>query len=310
MAYAASGWLAAFIGPNGALTCDPGKVEALVSAWRVAPADIRSRIRMSRHFSPWLDRLRRESSREEARAAFLADVKDGAASFDVLRHPLLPYQREGMLHLAFGERTLLADEMGLGKTVQAIAACELLARRKGIERVLVVCPASLKAEWEEQIARFTDRPARSVFGARPARLAAYREPSFFTIVNYEQVLGDAQDMNEILRPDVVVLDEAQRIKNWQIKTARRVKSLRSPYAFVLTGTPVENRIDELYSIVQYLDPELVGPLFRFNRDFYELDERGRPVAYKNLAELRRRLQPVMLRRRKCGCRSRSCRAAR
>ena len=68
---------------------------------------------------------------------------------------------------------------------------------------------------------------------------------------------------------------------------------------MLTGTPVENRIDELYSIVQYLDPELVGPLFRFNRDFYELDERGRPVDYQNLAELRARLQPVMLRRRKC-----------
>ena len=83
------------------------------------------------------------------------------ATFDLLRHPLLPYQRDGMLHLAFGERALLADEMGLGKTIQAIAACELLARRKGIERVLVVCPASLKAEWEEQIARFADRPARS-----------------------------------------------------------------------------------------------------------------------------------------------------
>ena len=297
-ANAVSAWLASFIEPDGTLACDPSKVEALVSAWRVAPADIRRRIRVSRHFTPWLDRLRRERSREEARAAFLAEVKDGAASFDLLHHPLLPYQREGMLHLAFGERTLLADEMGLGKTVQAIAACELLARRKGIERVLVVCPASLKAEWEEQIARFTDRPARSVFGARPARLAAYREPTFFTIVNYEQVLGDAPDINEILHPDVVVLDEAQRIKNWQIKTARRVKSLRSPYAFVLTGTPVENRIDELYSIVQYLDPELVGPLFRFNREFYALDERGRPVDYKNLAELRRRLQPVMLRRRK------------
>lgn len=238
-----------------------------------------------------VDRLRRERSRKEARTTFLAEVTDGAASFDLLHYPLLPYQRDGMLHLAFGERALLADEMGLGKTVQAIAACELLARRKGIERVLVVCPASLKAEWEEQIARFTDRPARSVFGARPARLSGHREPTFFTIVNYEQVLGDAADLNEILYPDVVVLDEAQRIKNWQIKTARRVKSLRSPYAFVLTGTPVENRIDELYSIVQYLDPELVGPLFRFNREFYELDERGRPVGYKNLAELRTGCKP-------------------
>jgi SNF2 family DNA or RNA helicase len=128
------------------------------------------------------DRQRRDRSREEARAAFLAEVRDGSASFDLLRHPLLPYQREGVLHLAFGERALLADEMGLGKTIQAIAACELLARRKDIGRVLVVCPASLKAEWEEQIARFTARATRTVFGPRAARLAAYREPTFFNIV--------------------------------------------------------------------------------------------------------------------------------
>ena len=222
----------------------------------------------------------------------------GKATFDLVKFPLLPYQREGMLHLAFGERVLLADEMGLGKTVQAIAACELLARRRGIARVLVVCPASLKAEWEEQIARFTERTARPVFGPRQHRLAAYREPVFFNIVNYEQVLSDADDINALLAPDVVVLDEAQRIKNWHTKTARRVKQLKAPYAFVLTGTPLENRIDELYSIVQYLDPELVGPLFRFNRDFYQLDERGRPVDYQNLAELRSRIAPVMLRRRK------------
>jgi hypothetical protein len=291
-------FLAPFLDPNGTLARDPARIEALISAWHATPVVVRRQVRVSRHFAPWLDRLRRERSRHEARASFLAEVEDGAATFDVLRYALLPYQREGMLHLAFGERALLADEMGLGKTIQAIAACELLARREQIGRVLVVCPASLKAEWEEQIARFTERSARSVFGSRAARLATYREPAFFNIVNYEQVLGDAPDINEILRPDVIILDEAQRIKNWQIKTARQVKSLRSLYAFVLTGTPVENRIDELYSIVQYLDPELVGPLFRFNRDFYELDERGRPVDYKNLGELRRRLQPVMLRRRK------------
>src|SRR5260370_18767344 len=117
-----------------------------------------------------------------------------------------------MMHLAFGERALLADEMGLGKTVQAIAACELLGRRKGIERVLVVCPASLKAEWEEQISRFSERSIRLVFGPRAQRLASYRDPDFFTIVNYEQVLGDADVINAIMNPDIVVLDEAQRIK--------------------------------------------------------------------------------------------------
>jgi superfamily II DNA or RNA helicase len=295
---AARNWLRPFLTPDGELDPDPEKVAALLAAWPTAPARVRRRVRVSRHFRPWLERERRRRSREEARAAFLAEVESGQASFNLVRLPLLPYQREGMLHLAFGERALLADEMGLGKTVQAIAACELLAQRKGIGRVLVVCPASLKAEWEEQIARFTDRTARSLFGPRQYRLAAYREPVFFNIVNYEQVLVDADDINTLLAPDVVVLDEAQRIKNWHTKTARRVKQLTAPYAFVLTGTPLENRIDELYSIVQYLDPELVGPLFRFNRDFYQLDERGRPVDYRNLAELRRRVAPVMLRRRK------------
>jgi superfamily II DNA or RNA helicase len=216
----------------------------------------------------------------------------------MLRHKLLPYQREGMLHLAFGERALLADDMGLGKTIQAIAACELLRRLRGIGRVLVVCPASLKGEWQEQIARFSGATTRLINGSRPARLHQYTEPAFFTVVNYEQVVIDAGEINRLVRPDVVILDEAQRIKNWHTKTARVVKSLAAPYAFVLTGTPIENRIDEIYSIVQFLDPGLLGPLFRFNRDFYELDERGRPTGYQNLDVLMRKLQPILLRRRK------------
>ena len=291
-------WLEQHFGASGMVDPDPAKVESLIESWRSAPAKIRSLIRVSRHLGPWLDRLTRQRARVEGRMAFLAEVEAGRASLDLLRLKLLAYQREGMLHLAFGERVLLADEMGLGKTVQAIAACELLARRQSIARVLIVCPASLKAEWEEQIARFAERGTKLVFGPRQQRLAAYSAPAFFTIVNYEQLLTDADDINAVLAPEVVVLDEAQRIKNWQTKTARRVKSLRSRYAFVLTGTPIENRIDELYSIVQYLDPELVGPLFRFNREFYRLDERGRPTDYQNLDELRRRVGSVMLRRRK------------
>jgi len=297
-AQAARSWLGAFLDADGALAQDPSAADALLAAWRTAAAGIRQVIRVSRHAEAWLERLKRQHSRAEARKEFVAETEAGRAEIDLLRHKLLPYQRDGMMHLAFGERALLADEMGLGKTVQAIAACELLAHRKGIDRVLVVCPASLKAEWEEQIARFTDRSTQSVFGPRAQRLAAYADPAFFTIVNYEQILPDAEDINGILTPDVVILDEAQRIKNWQTKTARRVKSLRSPFAFVLTGTPIENRIDELYSIVQYLDPELMGPLFRFNREFYKLDERGRAIDYRNLAELRRRVSPIMLRRRK------------
>lgn len=228
----------------------------------------------------------------------MKDVEAGKRTLDFLKHPLYPYQQEGMLHLAFGQRVMLADEMGLGKTVQAIAACELLRQTRKIERVLVVSPVSLKAEWEEQIAKFTTLPARTVWGPRAQRLKLYREPSFFYLTNYEQIRSDVDDIVRILAPDVVILDEAQRIKNWQTKTARAVKRLSSPHAFVLTGTPLENRIDEIYSIVQFLDPGILGPLFRFNREFYELDERGRPQGYQNLDELHRRLRTLLLRRRK------------
>jgi hypothetical protein len=226
--------------------------------------------------------------------------------------PLFPYQREGMLHLAFTERALLADEMGLGKTIQAIAACSLLHRLGKAARALVVTPASLKTEWEEQIQRFTDLGFQLVYGRRSARLKAYEMAFqstnqsanghgallFFTIVNYEQMLADALEVNQRLRPDIVVLDEAQRIKNWSTKTTQAIKRLRSRYAFVLTGTPIENRIDELYSLMGFLNPSVLGPLFRFNREYYELDDRGRPAAYRNLEKLHERIKPYMLRRRK------------
>jgi superfamily II DNA or RNA helicase len=284
---------------GGALRGDPlVRLPALARALTAAPPRVREEIRLSRHLLPWVEEQRRRAARQTARERFLDDVQAGRATLDVVQVPLYPYQHEGMLHLAFTERALLADEMGLGKTVQAIAACELLRRIRGIERVLVVSPASLKGEWEEQIARFTGLPSRIIAGPRAQRLTQYGEGAFFYLANYEQILLDGDAVQQHLAPDVIVLDEAQRIKNWQSRTARAIKRLRSPYAFVLTGTPLENRIDEIYSIVQFLDPSLLGPLFRFNREFYELDERGRPIGYRNLDELHRRLAPVLLRRRK------------
>ena len=286
------------------------------------------RLRVSRRLEDWLETRQAAVRRKRARARFEADLASGRRSLDgLLKRPLLPYQAEGVLHLAFGERALLADDMGLGKTAQAIAACALLRELHGIERVLVVSPASLKAEWEEQIAKFLhargrppgvssegsgsegsgsesatsegfEYPVTAVFGGPAARRAAYERRTFFTLCNYEQILGDGDALIATLQPDVVILDEAQRIKNWQTKTANAVKKLRSRHAFVLTGTPLENRIDEIYSIVQFLDPELLGPLFRFNREFYHLDEKGRPIGYRNLEALADRVSSVMLRRRK------------
>jgi len=255
-------------------------------------------LRISQEIDPWLESRRRSGESVRLRREYEDKVRAGSYPPYETLVPLFPYQREGMLHLAFTERALLADEMGLGKTIQAIAACALLHRLGKAERVLVITPASLKTEWEEQIQKFTRLPYQVVFGSRRQRLAAYDSAPFFTLVNYEQMLGDALDVNARLRPGIIVLDEAQRIKNWSTKTAQAVKRLQSRYAFVLTGTPIENRIDELFSIISFLDPAVFGPLFRFNREFYEFDDRGRPAEYRNLDKIHERIRPLLLRRRK------------
>ena len=224
-ANAASRLARSFLEPDGTLACDPGKVQALVSAWRVGARRQSAAGYGCRAISRRGSIGGAGSARAERPARRSSPRSSTALRVSICHAPLLPYQREGMLHLAFGERALLADEMGLGKTVQAIAACELLARRKGIERVLVVCPASLKAEWEEQIARFTDRPAQ--VRVRAAAGAPCRLPRAQFLHHRELRAGARRrrgHQRRYLRPDVVVLDEAQRIKNWQTKTARRVKS--------------------------------------------------------------------------------------
>ena len=255
-------------------------------------------LRISQDVAGWLAARTQAAERVVLRREYEQKVRSGEWPAQETLVPLYPYQREGMLHLAFTERALLADEMGLGKTIQAIAACALLHRLGKATRVLVVTPASLKTEWEDQIQHFTPLPYQLVYGSRSYRLPAYSTPPFFTIVNYEQMIRDSLDVNRLLHPDIVVLDEAQRIKNWNTKTAQAVKRLRSRYAFVLTGTPIENRIDELHSLMDFLNPSVLGPLFRFNREFYELDDRGRPCAYRHLDRLHQRIAPYMLRRRK------------
>lgn len=227
------------------------------------------------------------------------DMQGDDGRWPFLKKPLYPYQREGAYHLAGKGRALLADEMGLGKTVQAIAAALLLREAVGIRRVLVVVPASLKGEWEDQIQTFADVETELLYGMRHVRLERYAATrAFFLIANYEQVIRDWKEINDILKPDLVILDEAQRIKNWKTKTARNLKGLSSPYAFVLTGTPLENRIDELYSLVEFVDPMLFGSLFRFNRRFYAFNDEGRNEGMCNLDALHDAVAPVLLRRRK------------
>ena len=215
----------------------------------------------------------------------------------LLSATLYPYQAEGALFAARAGRCLIADEMGLGKTIQALAAVELLARHFGAERVLVVCPTSLKHQWQREIARFSPREAQVITGNRAARMRGYAERGFCKITNYETLARDFEFIQS-WSPDVVIADEAQRIKNWSTVAARALKRIQSPYALVLTGTPLENRLEELVSIVQYVDGQRLGPLWRLRHEHQVLDDVGRVVGYRSLDRIGETLRPVMLRRRK------------
>ncbi|MBM4425637.1 MAG: DEAD/DEAH box helicase [Chloroflexi bacterium] len=263
------------------------------------PARDRSLVRVTEAVLEYLSLLQDREEVQQQKDWFLDQVKRGRRTFDVLSTKLYPYQEQGAMHLAFGRRAMLADDMGLGKTIQAIAAAALLKEMRDIQKAVVICPASLKHQWAREIRRFTTLSVTVVEGNLEARCELYRDPSFFKIINYELVRFDMDELLK-LHPDLVILDEAQRIKNWRAKTAMMVKSLPSRYAFVLTGTPLENRIDELYSIFQFLDSRILGPLWHFNDRFYELEKTKsgsyKVLGYKNIDELRALIKPYVLRR--------------
>ena len=228
--------------------------------------------------------------------AFPAGVESTAFTH-LVKVPLYPYQREGALFAARAGRSLIADDMGLGKTIQAIAACEILAKAVGIERVLIVCPTSLKYQWKQEIEKFCGRSATVVEGLLVRRADLYAGESFYKITNYEVVHRD-MDLIAKWGPDLIILDEAQRIKNWKTRRAQTIKRLHSKYAIVLTGTPLENRLEELHSIVEFVDRFRLGPVFRFVAEHQHVDEDGLVIGYRNLDKIGRTLAPILIRRTK------------
>jgi len=246
----------------------------------------------------WIrERLHRDRIAETV-AYIRSNPKEHPLRKSLLAVELLPYQLDGIAFAIGAGRSILADDMGLGKTIQGIGVAEMLAQHTEIKKVLIVCPASVKSQWKAEIARFAPhREAQVVLGNPKERFEKYDNDIFFTICNYEQVMRDLIPI-ERTKWDLIILDEGQRIKNWEAKTSKAVKALRSPYALVLSGTPMENRIDELYSVVQFIDDRRLLPAYRFFHRHRIVEDTGRIAGYKNLDELRKQLEPILLRRTK------------
>lgn len=238
--------------------------------------------------------------REDARRAKRVErlLGDPKSLEGLVKTELYPYQKEGVLFAFQAGRGLLADEMGLGKTIQAIATAQLYKREYGISSVYIICPTSLKYQWRAEIKKFTDNTVKVIEGPMHKRREQYdNDGSFYKILTYNVVARDYPYINAA-DPDLIILDEAQRIKNWDTKISRAVKRLTAPYRLALTGTPLENKLEDLYSIVQFLDQFLLGPLYLLLYRHQAKDEHGIVRGYRNLNQIYHKLKGVMLRRRK------------
>ena len=214
---------------------------------------------------------------------------------------LKPYQVDAVATMVAKQRILVAYEMGLGKTPMTIAAIEQLRAQGDITRpVLVLCLASLKYQWQKEIAKFTDRTALVIDGTPKQRAQQYDQVVNYSyiIMNYEQVVNDWNTLKNF-DFDAIVCDEATAIKGFRAKRAKKVKELAKTVKvkFALTGTPIENgRPEEIYSIMQFVDSTVLGRFDIFDKTFIVRNHFGGVDRYRNLPTLHKTLAEVTVRK--------------
>jgi SNF2 domain-containing protein/helicase-like protein len=243
--------------------------------------------------------LREERERVARRRLGRAAAAEALPHLETLRRRLYPYQREGVERLLERQRLLLADDMGLGKTTQAIAACHALYCAGRVDRGLLIVPAPLKDQWLREWQATTDRVPLVAVDGRPderARLFAETKRGFL-VMNYEQLLRDLSAVRGFA-PSLVVLDEGQRIKNWSTKSSSYVMSLEPEWRLVLTGTPLENRLEELATLLDWVDDTALAPKWRLGpwHTTWAGEGSSERVGARHLDTLRERLAPCLMRR--------------
>ncbi|HET9167871.1 MAG TPA: DEAD/DEAH box helicase [Actinospica sp.] len=247
-------------------------------------------------------------------SGWLGDLLSGTAEqrYQVAKEPrglkarLRPYQKRGVGWLTFmdglGLGAILADDMGLGKTVQVLTLLEqerAEAGRRRIEPTLLICPMSLVANWQREAERFTPRLKVHVHhGAERLEGTEFQREVRgvnLVITTYALALRDRERLGEVGWRRIVI-DEAQAIKNAATKQARAVRSLSAPRRIALTGTPVENRLADLWSIMEFANPGLLGSAEQFKDRFARPIERGNEGADAAAERLRQATSAFVLRR--------------
>ncbi|ACU57826.1 DEAD/DEAH box helicase [Chitinophaga pinensis] len=214
-----------------------------------------------------------------------------------LQTQLRPYQEEGFRWMArlaaWGAGACLADDMGLGKTIQAIA---MLLYRAHEGPALVVCPASVLPNWVNELYKFAPSlQVRQIAGSKRHAILKAAGPFDVVLITYG-ILQSEDELLSVIPWNTVVLDEAHTIKNYQTKTSKAAMALQAGFRLILTGTPVQNHLTEIWNLFNFINPGLLGSLPYFNKQFTT------PVIYNAEStvtkHLRKIVAPFMLRRTK------------
>jgi len=218
--------------------------------------------------------------------------------FSGLKIKLLPFQQTGADFASFKPGTIIADEMGLGKTVQAIATAEIKMKTFGFTKTLIICPDSNKKHWQHEIWRVAEKSSFVINGQRMPDFNADENTGYF-ITDYETVVSNLTQMYALI-PDFIIIDEAQRIKDYESVTAAAIKSVPRKHILVLTSNPIESQLIELYSIVLLVDQELLSPLWEFSYQhfYFDEDEKNKISGQFDLEKLWKKLEHIMIRREK------------
>ena len=212
---------------------------------------------------------------------------------------LYPFQQEAMEKMTDRGQMLLAMVMGAGKTPTTLSALEKLMADGEIKITAIVVPSSLKYQWLHEIKKFTDSKAIVIDGSKAARAPLWRMAKMckYVIVNPELLVKDEAEY-KALSCDAMVIDEATIIKSPRAKRSRLLKRLgaRCHYRFALTGQPIENKPEELFSIMEFVDKTVLGRFDIFDRTFIARDHYGKPVRYRNLKQLQDSLTESMVRK--------------
>ena len=214
---------------------------------------------------------------------------------------LRPYQTEGVERILERRNLLLAMVMGSGKTVTSVAAVRKLRQRREVDCGAVFALKSTKYQWVREIAKVDPRAKVQVIeGTKRQRISGYRRALNYqyTILHYECLVNDWPEIKDYLPTDFLILDEISAIKGFNAKRTKRAKVLakRCPIRLGLSGQPLENRPEELFSIMEFIDPEVLGRFPLFDRTFIVRDHFGRPQRYRNLHLIQQRLGPAMYRK--------------